>query len=245
MKRMMKAGMATVLMATAGFAANAKQVSYEMVVLHVEGAALKRGAVIDGNQSLALKAGSKVTLVGADGKTVTLQGPSTGKPAEMAGAGAPGAKSPKKVVAILGALLSNEERSTRALGVVRSAGPTGSAKLPNEWAVNVAQSGVKCVASDVVKLWRADTGQTEKLQIRRANSARSAKADWPAGQEYLTVSSKMFSNGENYIVNVNGRSAEMQFNVMPASLTNPTEQAAWMARHNCRDQALAMIDRIR
>ncbi|CAN0564288.1 unnamed protein product, partial [Laminaria digitata] len=95
--------MATILMATAGFAANAKQASYEMVVLHVEGAALKRGAVIDGNQSLALKAGSKVTLVGADGKTVTLQGPSTGKPAEMASTGAPGAKSPKKVVAILGA----------------------------------------------------------------------------------------------------------------------------------------------
>ena len=80
MKRMMKASVATVLLATAAFAANAKQASYEMVVLHAEGAALKRGAVIDGNQSLTLRAGSKVTLVGADGKTVTLQGPSTGKP---------------------------------------------------------------------------------------------------------------------------------------------------------------------
>ena len=123
MKRMMKASAAAILAATVGFAANAKQVSYEMVVLHSEGAALKRGAVIDGNQSLALKAGSKVTLVGADGKTVTLQGPANGKPADLAGVGAQGAKSSKKVVAILGALLSNEERSTRALGVVRSAGP--------------------------------------------------------------------------------------------------------------------------
>ena len=64
MKRMMKASAAAILMATVGFVANAKQVSYEMVVLHSEGAALKRGAVIDGNRSLALKAGSKVTLVG-------------------------------------------------------------------------------------------------------------------------------------------------------------------------------------
>lgn len=245
MKRMMKASAAAILMATVGFAANAKQVSYEMVVLHSEGAALKRGAVIDGNQSLALKAGSKVTLVGADGKTVTLQGPANGKPADLAGAGAQGAKSSKKVVAILGALLSNEERSTRALGVVRSAGPTGSAKLPNEWAVNVEQSGVKCVSGDLVKLWRSDASQATKLQIRRAHSARTARAEWPAGQEFLSVSSRVFSDGQNYIINVNGRTSEVKINVMPAGLKTPTEQAAWMARHNCRDQALAMVDRIR
>lgn len=242
MKRMMKASMATILLATVGFAANAKQVSYEMVVLHSEGAALKRGAVIDGNQSLALKAGSSVTLVGADGKTVTLQGPTNGKPAALAGTGG---KSSKKVVAILGALLSNEQRSTRALGVVRSAGPTGSAKLPDEWAVNVEQSGVKCVSGDVVRLWRPDASQTAKLQIRRSHSARSATAEWPAGQEFLAVSSKVFRDGQNYIVNVNGRASEMKINVMPAGLNTPSEKAAWMASHNCRDQALAMVDRIR
>lgn len=244
MKRMMKASVATVLLATAAFAANAKQASYEMVVLHAEGAALKRGAVIDGNQSLTLRAGSKVTLVGADGKTVTLQGPSTGKPASLAGGASTGAKAPKKVAAILGALLSSEERSTRALGVVRSGGPA-TAKLPNEWAVNVDQSGTKCVSGDSVKLWRPDAGKVATLMIRRAQSARTAKAEWPAGQEYLPVSSKVFEDGQNYIISVNGRSAEMKFNVMPADLDNPTEQAAWMARNNCRDQALAMVDRIR
>jgi hypothetical protein len=245
MKRMMKASVATILMATASFAANAKQVSYEMVVLHAEGAALKRGAVIDGNQSLALKAGAKVTLVGADGKTLTVQGPSTGKPADLAGSGPAGAKSSKKVVAILGALLSNEERSTRALGVVRSANPTGPAKLPNEWAVNAEQSGIKCVGGDAVQLWRADSTQSANLQIRKAHSARTAKTEWPAGQEFLSVSSKVFQDGQNYVVSVNGRSSEMKINVMPAGLSNPTEQAAWMARSNCRDQALAMVDRIR
>lgn len=244
MKRMMKTSAATILMATVAFAANAKQVSYEMVVLHVDGAALKRGAVIDGNQPLALKAGSKVTLIGADGRTVTLQGPSAGKPADLAGAAAIGAKAPKKVAAILGALLSNEERSTRALGVVRSAGPV-NAKLPNEWAVNVERSGTKCVAGESVKLWRADANHAAKLHIRRAQSARTAKAEWPAGQEFMLISRKVFLDGQNYVISVNGRSAEMKFNVMPAGLDNPTEQAAWMAGNNCRDQALAMVDRIR
>jgi hypothetical protein len=244
MIRMMKASMATILVASAAFAANAKQVSYEMVVLHAEGSSLQRGAVIDGNQALALKAGSKVTLVGSDGKTVTLQGPVSGKPADLAGT-ATGAKSPQKVVEILGALLSDETRSTKALGVVRSAGPTGSAKLPNEWAVNVNQSGTKCVSGQVVKLWRGDASHAANIQIRQAHGARTAKTVWPAGQEYLHVNSAEFSDGEKYVVSVNGRPVEMKVNIMPANLESSSEQAAWMASSNCRDQALAMVDRIR
>ena len=244
MMRMMKAGMATILVATAAFAANAKQVSYEMVVLHTQGSDLKRGSVIDGHQALALGAGSKVTLVGSDGRTVTLQGPMTGKPADMAGAAA-GGKSPQKVVEILGALLSNEERSTKALGVVRSANPTVPSRLPNEWAVSVEKSGTKCVGGDVVNLWRGDATRAANIQIRRSQSARSAKAVWPAGQEYLAVSRKVFQDGSNYVISLDGRPVEIRVNVMPADITNATEQAAWMARNDCRDQALAMVDRIR
>lgn len=245
MKRMISAGIATILMATVAYSAHAKQVSYEMVVLRADGAALKPGAVIDGHQALALKAGSSVTLVGADGKTVTLQGPVSGKPAEFAGKAAGGVKSPQKVVEILGALLSNEQRSTKALGVVRSAGPTGSAKLPNEWAVNVQQSGTKCVGGQVVKLWRSDASQAANIQIRQAQSARTAKAVWPAGQEFLSVNRKVFRDGKNYVISLNGQPVEIKVNVMPAGMESASEQAAWMASHNCRDQALAMVDRIR
>ena len=243
MKRMIQASMAAILTVGVAFSATAKQKTYEMVVLHTEGAALKRGAVIDGHQPLALKAGSKVTLVGADGKTVTLQGPLSGKPADLAGT-ATGAKSPQKVVEILSALMSNEQRSTKALGVVRSAGPA-TAKLPNEWAVNVQQSGTKCVAGQQVKLWRSDAQQAGELQIRRARSARSAKAVWPAGQEYLAVDRRVFTNGQNYVVSLNGKPVEIKVNVMPADLKSASEQAAWMARNGCRDQALAMVDSIR
>ena len=75
MKRMIRTTLAAALVTSTAFAVQAKQSSYEMVILHVEGAALKRGAVIDGNQPLALNSGAKVTLVGADGKTITLQRP--------------------------------------------------------------------------------------------------------------------------------------------------------------------------
>lgn len=245
MKRMIRTTLAATLLTATAFSVQAKQASYEMVILHVEGSALKRGTVIDGNQPLILKSGSKVTLVGADGKTLTLQGPSQGKPSELGLKPASGGRSSDQVVTVLGALLSNEERSTRALGVVRSASPTGNEKLPDAWAVNVAQSGTKCIGADSAKLWRADSSLASKLQVRRAQSARTATAEWPAGHQFLTVSSRVFEDGQNYIVNLDGQSAEIKIRVMPADLESQTEQAAWMARNNCRDQALALVDRIR
>jgi hypothetical protein len=242
---MIKVGLTTVLAASIAFSAIASSSSYEMVVVHVEGSSLKRGAVIDGNRALKLQAGSKVTLVGADGASVTMQGPSTVAPFQMTRSRRADQKSSAKVVEILGALLSDQRRSTKALGVVRSASSNSFSSLPNEWAVNVAQSGTKCIGSDVAMLWRADASQRAMIKIRRAGSGRTAKAVWPKGQEYLAINRKDFQNGHNYTIAMNGRSVEIMVNVMPDGLNSTAEQAAWMARSDCRAQALTMVDRIR
>ena len=57
MVRMINVGLATVLAASVAFSASASGSPYEMVVVHVEGSSLKRGAVIDGNRALKLQAG--------------------------------------------------------------------------------------------------------------------------------------------------------------------------------------------
>ena len=245
MIRMTRLGLATVLAAAVAFSASAGASSYEMVVVHVEGSSLKRGAVIDGNRALKLEAGSKITLVGADGSSVTMQGPSTVAPVKMTRARRADQKSAKKVVEILGALLSDQRRSTKALGVVRSASSNSYSRSPNEWAVNVAQSGTKCIGSDVAMLWRADASRKATINIRRAGSARTAKAVWPEGQEFLAINRKEFQNGQNYMIAMNGRSVEIKVNVMPDGLNSTAEQAAWMARSDCKTQALTMVDRIR
>ena len=245
MTRMLKLGLATIIAASVAFTASASSSSYDMVVIHVEGAALKRGAVIDGNRALTLQAGSKVTLVGADGSTVTLQGPSTATPVQMTRARQANPNSEKKIVEILGALLSDERRSTKALGVVRSATVSSFDPPPNEWAVNIKQSGTKCIGGDVAMLWRGDASREATLSIRRAGSVRTAKAVWPEGQEFLAINRNVFQNGQNYVVALNGRAVEIKVNVMPRGLNNTVEQAAWMARSDCKAQALAMVDRIR
>lgn len=244
MIRTIKTGLAAVVLSAVAFSAQASTTSYEMVVVNVEGAALKKGMVIDGNRALTLREGSKVTLVSADGSFVTLQGPVTTTPSKHSG-GQASAGSDSKVVEIIGALLSDEQRSTKALGVVRSAGAGSFAAPPNEWAVNVEQSGARCIGGDVAVLWRSDTTRETKLSIRQAGSARSAKAVWPQGQEFFTVSRKMFQNGQKYQVALDDRTVEIKVNVMPQDLKGPAEQAAWMARNDCRSQALTMVERIR
>jgi len=245
MFRMKHLGYSTVLAASVAFSAAASASSYDMVVVHVEGASLQRGAVIDGNKALKLGAGSKVVLVGADGSSVTVQGPSTAAPSQFTRARSGGEKSGRQVVEILGALLSEQRRSTKALGVVRSATNTSSKPPPNVWAVDVAQSGTKCIRNDVAMLWRADAGSSAAVQIRRVGSARTAKAHWAKGKEFLPINRKEFMDGQNYTVSVNGRSVEFRVNVMPDGLKSAAEQAAWMARNDCEGQALAMVNKIR
>ena len=244
MVRMIKFGLTTIVSASIAFTAGAGSNSYDMVVVHVEGAALKRGAVIDGNRALTLEAGSKVTLVGADGSSVTLQGPSTAAPVQITRARqAP--NSEKTIVKILGALLSDDRRSTKALGVVRSATVSSFDPPPNEWAVNIDQSGTRCIGGDIAMLWRSDAIHKATINIRRAGSVRTAKAVWPEGQEFLAINRNVFQNGQNYVIALNGRAVEIKVNVMPRGLNSTAEQAAWMARSNCKAQALVMVNRIR
>jgi hypothetical protein len=245
MLRMITFGFATILATSVSFTALAGNASNDILVVHVEGSSLTRGSVVDGSRPLTLKSGAKVTFVGSDGKSFTMRGPITAKPSKAVRKDQSWSGSSQKVVEVLGALLSNERRSTKALGVVRSATSGSSKPLPNEWAVNVEQSGTKCIGSDVAVLWRSDATQQARIQIRRAGSARSAKATWPKGQEYLAINRKVFQNGQNYVINVNGRAVEMKFRVMPSGLDGTVEQAAWMAGSNCNAQALVMVDRIR
>lgn len=245
MVSMKKAGFAAVLAASVAFAAGASAASYEMVVVHVEGSSLKRGAVIDGNRALKLPAGSKVTLVGADGSSVTLQGPSSKAPVQLTRSRRWEKESGKKVVEILGALLSDQRRSTKALGVVRSASSGAARPLPNEWAVDIAQSGTRCIGGDVAVLWRANTKRRARVRIRRAGGVKTATALWPEGQEFLAINRKAFQDGQNYAIAVDGRSVEIKVNVMPDGLNSTAEQAAWMARNDCESQALTMLERIR
>ncbi len=213
----------------------------EMIVLHVEGAPLKRGQVIDGTSPLRLETGWSVTLASSRGSFVTLTGPSETIPAQSKNA-RPGNS---MIIETLGALLTAEKDSTAVLGVVRSSTLNSEYSLPVAWAVNVEQSGTRCIQSGVALLWRKNLEQTAELLISRSKSARIARVAWPAGQEYLSVNSSSFEDGKSYVFRLDGRAVELKIQVMPSKQTSAVEQAAWMTRAGCNGQAVALIDTIR
>lgn len=213
----------------------------EMIVLHVDGAPLKRGQVIDGSMPLKLESGWSVTLASSMGSFITLTGPSETIPAQSKSA----VSGDSTIIETLGALLTTEKNSTAVLGVVRSATLNEDYSLPVAWAVNVEQSGTRCIQSSVALLWRKNHEQASVLLISRSKKARISRVTWPAGQQYLSVNSSSFEDGNSYVFHLDGRSVELKIQVMPSRQTSAVEQAAWMTRAGCKGQAVALIDTIR
>ena len=216
--------------------------SIDMVVVRSTGAPFERGTMIDGSVPLKLESGWSVTLVASDGSYVTMSGPSEQIPAEARNS----SNGDPKILEVLRALLAAQERSTAALGVVRSAdGEVQYTTLPDAWAVNTDRSGPRCIKSNVANLWRQDASSNASMSIMTAGNTRTARASWAAGRNMLPVSGASFSNGGTYIFETNGRRTRLTMYVMPTGLTGAAEQAAWMAQTGCEAQAIAMLEAIR
>lgn len=213
----------------------------EMIVLHVEGAPFTRGQVIDGNSPLVLEKGWSVTLASSEGSFFTLTGPSNSIPAAMK----VGRANNHMIIETLSALLRAEKNSTAVLGVVRSAAGNPEDEPGVAWATSIERSGTRCVKSDVTLLWRRNFKDTAKLSIKRNNSASFATTVWPAGQEYLSVMSSAFQDGESYVFSMGSHSVELKMRIIPSVHTSPVAQAAWMTRAGCRSQAVTLIETIR
>lgn len=216
--------------------------SVDMVVLHVTGAPLKRGSVIDGSVAIKLETGWSVTLVAADGSVVKLVGPSELVPANASRTSA----SDPKLIEVLKGLLSADERSTASLGVVRSGdGPAQLSSLPEAWVMSVNQSGARCIKPDVAKLWREDSAKAINLVIKQASGVRSANARWPAGSDTLAINSASFRDGSTYVIELGGKRTSVTVHVLPSDLDGLAAQAAWMAQSGCKEQALTLLETVR
>lgn len=214
----------------------------QMVVIKAQGAGLEEGQIIDGTAPLRLEAGAQVVLIGANGATVTLNGPYNGAPAAARG---DRVQNPD-IVKALGALLSSRKYSTASLGVVRSANAdaTRLALLPDPWLVDISGSGPRCVRSDIVVLWRDDAAADTTLTISRRGAALTAQAEWAAGDNVLPLTSDRFRDGGRYTLEIDDERILVTIHMLPDEFTEIGQQAAWMAESGCAGQALALLDTV-
>lgn len=204
-----------------------------LVVAEARGIALKPGATLDSTKALTLKQGQHVTLISETGSTIKLDGPYDRPPV----AGASGGVGLNQTLA---ALVTQRQARAGEFGVTRG---TVLADLPDPWLLDATHSGSFCVLENGTPIfWRPDSKSAARLEVAPADHSWNAKAQWPAGQDRLAVTTDVpMRAGQTYIVTFSGTESAVTMIQLPASLTNTDMKAGWMANRRCEQQAQALL----
>ena len=206
-------------------------------MIDARGGGLKPGAKIDSAARLTLKEGERVTVIGPDGKAVTLRGPFSGPPMAKAAAG----NDPRSALA---ALISTRNARTSSVGVVR--GGTDAAPLPEPWLIDVSRSGDRCLKEGTRPVWwRPGAAAPETLTVMPIDRSWRADVAWASGQDRLVppplgkldaqTTLVMRGGGEEHVIRINQ---------VPADLPNDFVLASWMLEKGCMQQADALLRQI-
>ena len=204
-----------------------------LVVAEARGIALKPGDTLDSAKPLALKQGQHITLISETGSTLKLDGPYD-RPPTASGGGGVGLNQ------TLNALVTQRQARAGEFGITRG---TVLADLPDPWVLDATHSGNVCVlAKGTPIFWRPDARAPASLSVAPADHSWNARADWPAGQDRIAITTDVpMRAGETYVVTFNGTESDVTMVQVPASLTNNEMIAGWMANRRCEQQAEALV----
>ena len=236
-KRMDALMKSTLFLALTGVAASALAASQAqaavLVVAEARGIAFKPGDTLDSAKPLVLKQGQHVTLISETGSTLKLDGPYDRPPA-AGGVGGVGLNQ------TLNALITQRQARAGEFGITRG---TVLAELPDPWVLDATHSGNVCVlANGTPVFWRPDARAPASLSVAPADHSWSARAQWPAGQDRIAVTTNVpMRAAETYVVTFNGTESDVTMVQVPASLTSNDMKAGWMANRRCEQQAEALV----
>jgi hypothetical protein len=205
-----------------------------LVVAEARGVALKPGDTLDSAKPLSLKQGQHVTLVSETGSTLKLDGPYDRPPTAGGGGSGVGLNQ------TLAALVTQRQARAGEFGVTRG---TTLADLPDPWVLDATHSGNVCVMENGTPIfWRPEARGAASLSVSPADHSWNAKAQWPAGQDRIAVTTDVpMRAGETYVVTFNGTESDVTVVQVPASLSNNDMKAGWMANRRCEQQAEALV----
>ena len=224
----------TLFLALAGVLVASQAEAAVLVVAEARGVALKPGDTLDSTKPLTLKQGQHVTLVSETGSTLKLDGPYDRPPVAGGAAGGVGLNQ------TLAALVTQRQARAGEFGVTRG---TTLADLPDPWVLDATHSGNVCVMENGTPIfWRPDTRAAASLSVSPADRSWNAKAQWPAGQDRIAITTDVpMRAGETYVVTFNGTESDVTVVQVPVSLTNNDMKAGWMANRRCEQQAEALV----
>lgn len=210
----------------------------KFTVIEAKGGGLKTGQAVDASFAVQLKEGERITLVGINGKTVTLRGPYAGPVSSELESGADRKSA-------LAALVATRDARTSSVGVIRAG--ADASPLPSPWLIDVGYSSTKCLrAGQMPVWWRASIDQADKLVISPVDRSWRAEYDWPKGQASIPSKQVLKLKSQNILfVRTAGRELGIQLLLIPEVLTDSVTLVAWMLEKGCIQQANALLDELR
>lgn len=207
-----------------------------VVVLESKAASYAVGTKLMPDANIQLKAGERLTLIAANGVTVSLRGPYDGmaiKDAEKH----PSSDTTKN----LATLLASREARTSSVGVVRAGSET--ARLPEPWLIDVARAGKRCtLIGTPPKLWRENTAQAEAIWVAASDRSWRIDLSWPVGADRIALPDSAPVEGvAGLIIGRQQDEVVLSLSSVPAGLDDPALYAAWLLRMGCMQQADAML----
>lgn len=208
-----------------------------LIVVDARGGGLKAGQRIDSSRPITLKQGERVTMIGPDGKTVTLRGTFSGAPTMLAGA----ATDPRQALA---ALIATRKARTSSIGVVR--GATDAAPLPQPWLIDISRPGERCLkAGQQPVWWRPEAATSQKFTIVPIDRSWRADFEWAAGQHSIPAPPLAKFQGQTaFVIRKGEQDYGITVDLVPADLDNDFVLASWMLEKGCIQQADALLRRV-
>jgi hypothetical protein len=208
-----------------------------LIVLEARGGGLNAGQSIPSDKPINLKEGERVTVIGPDGKSVTLRGPFSGPP--MPGGGA--AADPKQALA---ALVATRDARTSSVGVIRAG--TEAAKLPEPWLIDMSRPGPRCLLEGERPVWwRPEAASEQAFTVFPIDRSWRADFRWKAGEDRQPVPPVSRFEGQNsFIVVVDKQEHAISITMVPRDIDNEFVLTSWMLQKGCVQQADALIRKL-
>jgi murein DD-endopeptidase MepM/ murein hydrolase activator NlpD len=216
---------------------------------------MKKGDRVGMGQAIAVPSGTRVVLMDASGKVMTVRGPFSG----TLGTSEPTAPTPRATGAFrsvsdasgllerLGDALREQSDAPRRIGAFRGVGAAGlglGAAPADPWTIDVSAAGHWCVAADrAVTLTRGKAAGFESITIESKPSGAKMDVPWPKSQATLQwPASVPVKNGATYELRMGATTTSIAVHMLDQKGLTSGQVALWMAEQGCQRQASAMID---
>lgn len=208
-----------------------------MTVVDARGAGLKPGMRVESASRIQLKDGERVTLIGIDGRAVTLRGSYSGVIAASAGS----TQNPR---AALAALIATRNDRASQVGAVRSG--ANAAPLPDPWLIDISRPGARCIREGETPIWwRPDASVESVFTVYPLDRSWRADFVWQQGQAQMRAPNLAKLDGvKTFLIHMPGQDNAISINTIPADVTDPLVLSSWMLEKACVQQADAYFRQI-